>query len=338
VSAPGAEPGDVLRRIHSYLAESPWATRVRGVLLLAGDASDRRYARVTLSGGETLVLAMHDGSSEAAIRFVQVAELFRKMPVRVPALLARADSAGVLALEDLGDVTLQQFVAVAGASERTAMYREAVEIIVVMQRRGAELASEPYPPFALAFDQEKLTSELDFFARHFLEAHRGAVLTPAEQGALREEWRSIATDLAGESRVLCHRDFHSRNLMVQGGQLAVIDFQDARMGPDTYDLVSLLRDCYVDVADGERRMLIAAFLQATGRAGDETFESRFDLMSVQRHLKALGTFGYQATARQRTGYLADVPRTLRYARDTLHGYPRFSRLLTLLAAHVQELR
>src|SRR6185295_6505679 len=105
--------------------------------------------------------------------------------------------------------------------------------------------------------------------------------------------------LAAEPRVLCHRDYHSRNLMVRGRELYIIDFQDARQGPDTYDLVSLLRDSYVDLADGVVNDLIAYFLAITqrppGPAGE--FRRRFDLMALQRNLKALGTFGFQTMSR-----------------------------------------
>src|SRR5690606_27638504 len=119
------------------------------------------------------------------------------------------------------------------------------------QRRGDELRADHYLPYRIAFDVEKLTWELDFFVKHFIEGYRGATLTAAERAALSEEWSNIVTELAGERRVLCHRDYHSRNLMLHDGRLYMIDFQDARMGPDTYDLVSLLRDSYVDITDAE---------------------------------------------------------------------------------------
>ena len=138
--------------------------------------------------------------------------------------------------------------------------------------------------------------------------------------------------------MLCHRDYHSRNLMVHDGGLFVIDFQDARMGPDTYDLASLLRDSYVDISERELDDLIAYFLALTGVADAAAFRRRFDLMAVQRNLKALGTFGYQTTARGNPVYIQYMPRTLHYARTNLERYPRFARLRELLARHVDELR
>src|SRR5262249_32023540 len=148
-------------------------------------------------------------------------------------------------------------------------------------------------------------------------------------------------------RVLCHRDYHSRNLMLHDGSLYIIDFQDARMGPDTYDLVSLLRDSYVDFTEAQVDSFLAFFLalrdgRLAGSGGPpadpEEFRRRFDLMAVQRNLKALGTFGFQTTSRQNTVYIQYIPRTLNFVRANLVRYPRFVRLRELLAEYLDELR
>ncbi|PYR53881.1 MAG: hypothetical protein DMF91_27700 [Acidobacteria bacterium] len=145
-------------------------------------------------------------------------------------------------------------------------------------------------------------------------------------------------ELAAEPRVLCHRDYHSRNLMLHQDSLYIIDFQDARMGPDTYDLVSLLRDSYVDIKDAAVDELIAYFLALKGVQDDQEFRRRFDVMALQRNLKALGTFGYQTATRRNPVYIQYIPRTLRYARTNLEKYPRFARLRELLARHIEELQ
>jgi aminoglycoside/choline kinase family phosphotransferase len=130
--------------------------------------------------------------------------------------------------------------------------------------------------------------------------------------------------------------------MLHEGRLFMIDFQDARLGPDTYDLVSLLRDSYLDLPDIAVEDLIAYFLALKGAAHDDeaaaVFRQRFDLMALQRNLKALGTFGYQTLARNNTVYIQYIPRTLRYARQNLLKYPRFEALRELLASHIEELR
>ena len=127
--------------------------------------------------------------------------------------------------------------------------------------------------------------------------------------------------------------------MLHQQRLHLIDYQDARLGPDTYDLASLLRDSYVDLSDSTVNWLLAYFLALTGRPEAEAeFRERFDVMSLQRNLKALGTFGYQTTAKQNPVYIQYMPRTLRYVRNNLGRYPSLGRLHDLLAAHVDELR
>ncbi len=327
-------------RILSYLDRSPLVGRQARVIPLTGDASDRRYFRVLEPDKPSIVLAMHGAAFEfEALPFVNVARLFAAAQMPVPEILDHADDLGVLALEDLGDVTLQAHLGEA-VEEHRRLYREAVAHIEVLQRRGQELASDAYIPYTLAFDVEKLTWELDYFLKHFLEGYRGIALDAAERDALRAEWTPIVEELAAEPRVLCHRDYHSRNLMLHRSRLYMIDFQDARMGPDTYDLVSLLRDSYVDLAEEAVSSLIAYFLALKGRgvSYDEDFRRRFDLMSVQRNLKALGTFGYQTTMRRNPVYIQYMPRTLRYVQRNLKQYPRFARLHDLLARHVEELQ
>ena len=330
---------DAQARIDRYLEQSGLAARQSRVVALTGDASTRRYFRVIPSDGPSIVLALHEGPIDfTALPFVAVARLLSRMPLPVPDVLGHADTLGILALEDLGDVTLQSHVGAATPTEHEALYRQAVAFIGVLQHRGAELLTPSDIPSQLAFDVEKLTWEMDFFVKHFLEGYRGAVVSTGERSALAREWADIVEELAGETRVLCHRDYHSRNLMVHDGQLYVIDFQDARMGPDTYDLASLLRDSYVDITDLELDRFLAYFVAVKGITDATEFRRRFDLMALQRNLKALGTFGYQAAARRNPIYIQYIPRTLRYVRDNVQKYTRFSRLRDLLSTHIDELQ
>ncbi|MDP1568778.1 MAG: phosphotransferase [Vicinamibacterales bacterium] len=323
---------DAPTRIAEYLALQGLTPTVTHVLPLTGDASDRKYFRVHQREAPSIVLALHaDAITFASMPFVSVAALMRQIPLPVPAILHHSDPLGIIGLEDLGDVTLQAHLGAATAAEHAALYRQAVSFIAQLQQRGAALASPDYPPYGVAFDVEKLTWELEFFVRHFLIAYQGQAPNEAVRGALREEWRAIVEELASEPRVLCHRDYHSRNLMLHEGGLHIIDFQDARMGPDTYDLVSLLRDSYVDLDEATVDELVAYFLALQGSGGDEgEFRRRFDLMALQRNLKALGTFGYQTTTRGNPVYIQYIPRTLNYVRANLARHARFARLRELL--------
>jgi aminoglycoside/choline kinase family phosphotransferase len=326
--------------IGEYLARTSWDARGARVVPLTGDASDRSYFRVLTPADGSFVLAVHASPfTYRALPFVNVAELLDEMPVPIPEILGHDEGLGVLALEDLGDVTLQAHLGASSVAEHAALYREAVGLIATLQRRGAELADPRYLPYGIAFDVAKLTWELDYFVRHFVQGYRGACLSPAVSEALAEEWRRLAEELASEARVLCHRDYHSRNLMWHRDRLYMIDFQDARMGPDTYDLVSLLRDSYVDLAEHEVEALVAYFLATrAARPDGRAFRQRFDTMALQRNLKALGTFGYQTSALGNPVYIQYIPRTLRYARNNLSRHQRFGRLHEILAGLVDELR
>jgi len=307
------------------------------VVMLTADASDRRYVRLVIPARPSVVLAVHAGPIDPeTLPFINVHRLLRCIPAPVPEIRAVAADLGILVLEDLGDVTFEQYLQSASPDGLAARYREAVDLIALLQRRGRELTSPAFVPYGLAFDVEKLTWELEFFIEHFLGDYRGARVAPDQLAVLRREFAAIAEELAAEPRVLCHRDFHSRNLMLHQGRLWMLDFQDARMGPATYDLASLLRDSYVDLPEAVLGGFLEHYLATTGARADE-FRRRFDLMCVQRHLKALGTFGYQVACAGRHRYAAAIPRTLGHLRRNLHKYDRFARLRTALIAQLPEL-
>ena len=334
-------------RVDRYLSETGLAGRDAKVVPLTGDASDRRYVRILLRDAPSQVLSVYPQAFDVEqLPFANVARLMAAMPVPVPAILGYSNELGILALQDLGDVTLQAHLGTATRAGHAALYRQAVTLIARMQQRGGELISDRYLPYGIAFDVEKLSWELQFFVKHFLEAYRGAVLTAAEREALDTSLLAVAEELAAEPRVFCHRDYHSRNLMLHDGQLYIIDFQDARMGPDTYDLVSLLRDSYMDFSEREVDELIAVFLALRGvgaeRGGVDAdagvFRRRFDVMALQRNLKALGTFGFQTTSRGNPVYIQYMPRTLSYVRTNFERESRFGHLREILSAHIEELR
>jgi hypothetical protein len=336
---------DARHRVDRFLDRSGLATSGARVILLTGDASDRRYYRIITNDGSSRVLALYADAFEFdRLPFVNVAALFQAASLPVPGILGHDDELGVLLLQDLGDLTLQAHLGAAAPTEHAARYREAVSFLVRLQARGRELASPSYIPYGLAFDRDKLRWELDYFVTHFVEAYRGGRIPDRARDAIGREWGPLVDELASEPRVLCHRDYHSRNLMLHEGRLYIIDFQDARMGPNTYDLVSLLRDSYVDLAEETVEELIGHFLSpepgtpAPATAARQEFRRRFDVMALQRNLKALGTFGFQAAVRNNPSYIQYIPRTLRHVRANLLRHERFARLHELLSVHIEELR
>ena len=329
----GGDAHEAAARARRWLAHAalPASTRIE---LLAGDASDRRFVRVAPEGAPSRVLVVHAGPIDpATLPLIQVADLFRRLPVPVPAVLDTDPGLGIVVLEDLGDETLQALLSRLPATEHEAWYREAIGLIAAVQQGGRRLAhrgASGAPPFRLAFDTAKLLRELGFFLDHFVAGYRRRALTPAARHALDAEFRTLAEEMAGERRVLCHRDFHSRNLMAHGGRLYVIDFQDARMGPDTYDLVSLLRDAYAPLGPASVDPLIAHY-QALARIPEgDALRRRFRRTTVQRALKALGTFGYQIAVRGNDRYRTAVPVAAAYVREATRRDRRYRRLHDLL--------
>jgi N-acetylmuramate 1-kinase len=324
-------------RITAYFTDRGRADRAL-VEPLSGDASTRRYFRVR-DDGRTAVLALYPEPFEVAeLSFAVVRDLLDGYGLPVPRILDHDGPRGILLLEDLGDLTLQEALVTASAAERDAYYGQSMEQIALLQKHGRPGAT-PAPCFEIAFDTEKLSWELQYFVKHFVEGHRQIVLTGAERDAIAACCQALASEIASWPRVLCHRDYHSRNLMVQDRALSWVDFQDARMGPATYDLASLLRDAYVELSE-EFIAWAAESFRAAALPDEprEVFERRFDLMCVQRNLKALGTFGYMDVVRGNRIYLQYVPRTLAHARRNLTARPELATLHRLLSAHIEELR
>jgi aminoglycoside/choline kinase family phosphotransferase len=324
--------------IREYLAA--WSGRGEGEVTfapLSGDASTRRYFRV---GGEaeTFVLALYpEAFVPEELTFLGMRDLLDSYELAVPAVVDVDGARGAVLQEDLGDRTLQEALKDASDSRREELYREAVDDVVTLQRKAAE-GPQGGDCFRIAFDIEKLTWELHYFLKHYLEGHRQRELTVEDRATLSEAFHVLCQEIASWPRALCHRDYHSRNLMLHQGRLHWIDFQDARMGPTTYDLASLLHDAYVDVPEELREELAERFRQrAVPGESRELFRRRFELMSVQRTLKALGTFGYMATVRGNPVYLPYMPRTLAHARRMLSRHPELERLWRTLASHVEEL-
>jgi len=266
--------------------------------------------------------------------FLNVAELLRAIPIRIPEIHHVSGRDGILLLEDLGDELLQKRVNEVDRAQKRLLYREAVSILTRLQTRGAELRDQRFFPYRFAFDEKKLFEELVFFEKHFVVGLRESTLSGEEREALRRVFRTIASELASRPRVLCHRDYHSRNLMVTRGELAVIDFQDARMGPVSYDLVSLLRDSYVE----HDLDFVAEMIEEFRRGADSPgFEREFDLMALQRNLKALGTFGFQISVKGNDLYRPYVPTTLEMVRRNFAGSARWDGLRETLSRHLSEL-
>ena len=336
VSATVADAALALVRAHLEQRRPGEAAQLR-VTALSGDASTRRYYRVA-DGSRNYVLAQYPGPFEPeSLSFLAIHALLQGYALPVPQIVEVDGPRGIVLQQDLGDCTLQEVLRGCSPGELVRLYQEAVDDIVLLQRAAAR-GPQQAECFRIAFDVEKLSWELHYFLKHFLEGQLGRELSVEDRSTLAESFHVLSQELAAWPRVLCHRDYHSRNLMQHAGRLYWIDFQDARMGPATYDLASLLRDAYVDVPEELQEELIERFRQqAAPEEAREGFRRRFDLTCVQRNLKALGTFGYMATVRHNPVYLPYIPRTLAHVRRNLSRYTELERLRRTLARHMPEL-
>lgn len=333
---------------------------LRRVTSLAGDASNRRYYRVTVAGGPPhsvilMQLAEPEGfkQSEEAVGsttsqitelpFVNVMSHLAKAGISVPTLYYYDKSAGLLYLEDFGDLTLAEAVSHAHGSNVTSRYRQAINVLVQMQIKATTPADPGCLAFHRSFDVSLLMWEFDHFLEYGVVARRGKPMCADDWTVVRHEFETIATMLAAQPRVFTHRDYHSRNLMVDGVRLGVIDFQDALMGPATYDLASLLRDAYIRLEEPLVDDLAAYYLDQlaerrfvwTDRAA---FRRLLDLTSIQRNLKAAGRFVYIDRVKGNPKFLADIPRVLGYVKRNLEKYPELQTLRKHLTPYVPELQ
>jgi hypothetical protein len=299
----------------------------------SADASFRRYFRVTRPDG-TFVAMDAPPDKEDVGPYLAVAGMLAETGVNAPRVIARNARDGFLLLTDLGSVTY--LAALEERSRAGELYSDAIDALVCIQARGAAHAAR-LPPY----DEKLLRFEMSLFPDWLLARHLGLTLSEAERRALAEAFDRLVAAALEQPRVFVHRDYHSRNLMVcEGANPGILDFQDAVRGPVTYDLVSLLRDCYVAWPQERvvgwalefRRRAVAAGVEA----GDDeaTFMRWFDLMGVQRHLKASGIFARLWHRDGKPGYLPDVPRTLSYIEQACAQHAEFAPLGELVRERV----
>ena len=274
--------------------------------------------------------------------FVNILTHLAKADVAVPTLYYYDKPAGLLYLEDVGDVTLAEACDNATSPDTPDFYRRAVDELVRLHLRATFPADPACLAFGRAFDIPLLMWEFNHFIEYGIEKRAGTVLPEAEREAIRTEMRKIAELLAAQPRVFTHRDYHSRNLMVQGERLRVLDFQDALMGPASYDLASLLRDSYLSLDEELVDELVVRYLEGRAKAGAPldrmTFPRLFDLTSIQRNLKAAGRFVYILLEKDNDRYLQYIPRTLGYVKRNFERYRDLRPLQKALARHVPELQ
>jgi len=299
--------------------------RVDDIRLTSGDASFRRYFRVRCNGANYIAMDAPP-EQEDCYPFATVADLLASRGVHVPLLLAHDLANGFLLLDDLGS---RHYFGALDADSAPSLYGDALDCLFTLH---SEIDHHLLP----RYDDKLLYGEMQLFADWYLARHRNIKLERTEREVLARTYELLVDNALQQPRVFVHRDFHSRNLMVtEQRNPGVLDFQDAVSGPLTYDLVSLLRDCYINwpqeqvaiwAADYHARLVGAGLCDASL----ETFARWFDLMGMQRHLKAIGIFARLNYRDGKSSYMLDIPRCYQYIADLYPHYPELAPFAELM--------
>jgi len=299
----------------------------------SSDASFRRYFRVFGPGPDTYIVMDAPPEHESVETFARVARRFKQLGLNVPQVHGLDARRGLALLSDMGTQTYLQALT---ADNAEALYADAFDALWRLQW-GSRRRLDAFE----LYDADKLTQEMELFRRWFVPCRAGRELATGEQAVVESTFRLLAHSALEQPRVWVHRDFHSRNLMVAArDNPGILDFQDAVTGPVTYDLVSLLRDCYITWPRERVDRWLAAYFERIhdGILGDgtglEQFTRWFDWMGVQRHIKVLGIFTRLYHRDGKAGYLEDLPVVRDYVLDVGGRYKElrpFKQLLESLA-------
>jgi aminoglycoside/choline kinase family phosphotransferase len=306
--------------------ETP-ATLVESLRPASADASFRRYFRVDTQSGQSLIVMDAPPPQEDVRPFVKVAELFSATGVSVPTILAQDTERGFLLLSDLGSTTYLQQLSPDTAHK---LYLDAIDALILLQ---VQSRAGVLP----AYDRELLHRELMLFPDWYVTRHLKATLSDTQNADLNRIFDLLLANNLAQAQVYVHRDYHSRNLMVMDkGNPGILDFQDAVYGPITYDLVSLLRDAYIQWDEELVLDWTIRYWERARRAGlpvshdVDAFYRDFEFMGLQRHLKVLGIFARLYHRDGKDGYLNDIPLVMDYTRKTAYRYKEFAPLIRLL--------
>ena len=286
------------------------------------DASFRNYYRVSDHSGTTYVIMDSPPDKENNEQFIFISELLTKMEIPSTVVYAKDLSMGFFILSDLGPATLlDRNMDTKIKTKREKLYTEAINILLLIQKNGNNFVDQ-----LPVYDLELLETEMNLFLDWYCIKELGISAAQLNEFNLGKCFKYLSESALKQVQVFAHRDYHSRNIMIsKRGELGIIDFQDAVLGPITYDLVSLLRDCYIELSENEIRHWLEVVYQRLINDNllhipYEKFEVDFDLMGCQRHLKAIGIFSRLKHRDGKPNYMKDVPRTLGYLKKISKKY------------------
>lgn len=335
---------DTARARLKLFLEEKGLGKEENIVALTPDASTREYFRISWKR-RTAIAAVYPEPFDPELHpYLDVTRLFLAANLPVPATYEIAATRGIIIQEDLGDQQLRLFFESASEEDCDTYMEQAISLIASIQAATQKAYEMHSIASHLAFDEAKLSWELSFFMEHYFGSLRGEQLSHGEAAELKSELNDIAAELAERPRVLCHRDYHSSNLIVdRKGKLRIVDHQDARMGPASYDLVSLLLDRQPALPSlAEVRSQRLFFLDERRRRGldaldPDEFAKEFRLMTVQRGLKAVGTFSYQtAVCGRGQTYAHFIRPTFQIVQQAAEWLDRFPALRRAIQARLDE--
>lgn len=298
---------------------------------LTGDASFRRYWRA-ISEGQSYILMDAPPEKESISAFIHIDEALRAINVHAPKIHAYHEPEGFMILEDFGDEVLLNTLSVQNVDAR---YIEAMQTLAIIQ------TCKPHHYTLPLFDNQHMMQEMSLFREWFWTTYLKLTLNAQESECIENAFQWLGQELSQLPQVFIHRDYHSRNLMCIHGSktntLGVLDFQDAMLGPIGYDLVSLLRDCYIAWPEEQVEHWLSYFYHLSSPPGINAlqFMRAFDLCGIQRHLKVLGIFSRLYLRDGKAGYLKDLPLTLQYMLSALKKYPELAPFYELVQSKVR---
>ncbi len=301
---------------------------------LAGDASARKYYRI-IYGDKTWILMFWEPFTEASYPFLSVQKHFKLTGVHVPSILSVGSELGVLLQDDLGDLTLERkFSENTNQNLSKAFYLQAMDELIKIHDQ-ATILNNPTCAKEIQFDTAKFLWEMNYAKEHLITGLLDYAMTEKVASELNSAFTHFCERLHQEPKVICHRDYHSRNIMIKLDQVYVIDFQDARLGPVQYDLVSLLKDSYVDLNLEFADSLMGYYFENSQLTKSKNFSLEkfnliYELQSLQRCLKACGSFASFMNTRKDKRYLKYLPLTLKKVARSLSHFPEYKILLDIL--------
>jgi len=298
---------NAVARLQNFLKKNNQNTEFE---VLTPDASTREYYRLKWNNQPAIACVYGEKFKAAEHSYLDVTALFLAGNLPVAEVYEFDENLGIVVQEDFGDTILRDFLHESDNQTRDESLNQAISLIARIQSITPTAFERNSIASRLKFDEEKLGWELNFFKTHYFETFRQTKLSAEENETLTAEFAEIAAELEARAAVLCHRDFHAANLMLdRENQLRIIDHQDARIGAASYDLVSLLLDRILEIPEPEwldkRKMFFLAEREKLGleKIGWENFDAEFELQTIQRCLKAIGTFSFQSIVRGKTHFI-----------------------------------